>query len=158
MWDSWKCRWSCIYDNQEIRVISKNELNFGYRQSLVMQKGYVVLSATFVLKHGDLEKIKARVNELTIRREASQPLEYPSAGSTFTRPEGYFTGKLIQEAGLKGFSVGGACVSEKHAGFVINRDNGTAKDVLQVIQHVQEEIRKQFGVDLHTEVRILGED
>lgn len=145
-------------DNQEIRVLSKEELNLGYRQSLVMQKGYVVLSATFVLSHGDLEKIQARVNELTMRREASQPLEYPSAGSTFKRPEGHFTGKLIQEAGLKGFTIGGASVSEKHAGFVVNNGNGTAKDVLQVIQHVQEEIKKQFGVDLYPEVRILGED
>jgi UDP-N-acetylmuramate dehydrogenase len=145
-------------DNQEIKVLSKEELNLGYRQSLVMQKGYIVLSATFVLNHGDLEKIQARVNELTMRREASQPLEYPSAGSTFKRPEGHFTGKLIQEAGLKGFTIGGASVSEKHAGFVVNNGNGTAKDVLQVIQHVQEEIKKQFGVDLYPEVRILGED
>jgi len=145
-------------DNQEIKTLSKEELNLGYRQSVVMKNGYIVLSATFDLISGDKEKIQARVNELTTRREASQPLESPSAGSTFKRPEGYFTGKLIQEAGLKGFSVGGACVSEKHAGFVINRDNGTAKDVLQVIQHVQEEIKKQFGVDLYPEVRILGED
>lgn len=145
-------------DNQEIKVLSKEELNLGYRQSLVMQKGYIVLSATFALNHGDLEKIQARVNELTMRREASQPLEYPSAGSTFKRPEGHFTGKLIQEAGLKGFTIGGASVSEKHAGFVVNDGSGTAKDVLQVIQHVQEEIKKQFGVDLYPEVRILGED
>jgi UDP-N-acetylmuramate dehydrogenase len=145
-------------DNQEIKVLSKDELNLGYRQSIVMQKGYVVLSATFNLVNGDKEKIQARVDELTKRRKERQPLEYPSAGSTFKRPEGYFAGKLIEDAGLKGYTVGGACVSEKHAGFVINRGNGTAKDVLDVIYHVKDEVKKQFGVDLYPEVRIIGED
>ena len=145
-------------DKQEIKVLSKEELNLGYRQSLVMQKGYVVLSATFDLTPGDREKIQDRVNELTTRREDRQPLEYPSAGSTFKRPEGHFAGKLIEDAGLKGFTIGGACVSEKHAGFVINNGNGTAKDVLDVINHVRDEVKRQFGVDLYPEVRILGED
>jgi len=145
-------------DKQEIKVLSKEELNLGYRQSLVMQKGYVVLSATFDLTPGDREKIQDRVNSLTTRREDRQPLEYPSAGSTFKRPEGHFAGKLIEDAGLKGFTIGGACVSEKHAGFVINNGNGTAKDVLDVINHVRAEVKRQFGVDLHPEVRILGED
>ncbi|MDO5516999.1 MAG: UDP-N-acetylmuramate dehydrogenase [Clostridium sp.] len=145
-------------DKQEIRVLSKEELNLGYRQSVVMQKGYVVLSATFALTPGEHDTIQARVDELTTRREDRQPLEYPSAGSTFKRPEGYFAGKLIEDAGLKGYTVGGACVSEKHAGFVINKSNGTAKDVLGVIHHVQEEVKRQFGVELHPEVRILGED
>ena len=145
-------------DNEEIRVLSKEELNLGYRQSLVMQKGYVVLSATFNLIPGDKEMIQARVDALTKRREERQPLEFPSAGSTFKRPEGYFAGKLIEDAGLKGFTIGGACVSNKHAGFVINNANGTAKDVLDVIYHVKDEVKKQFGVDLHPEVRILGED
>lgn len=145
-------------DNQEVKTLSKDELNLGYRKSLVMEKGYVVLSATFALQKGDKEKIQARVDELTNRREERQPLEYPSAGSTFKRPEGYFAGKLIQDAGLKGFSIGGAAVSDKHAGFVINKGNGTAKDVLDVIHHVQEEVKRQFGVELHPEVRILGED
>ena len=145
-------------ENQEIKILSKNELNLGYRKSIIMEKGYVVLRATFVLEHGDKDTIEARVSELTKRREERQPLEYPSAGSTFKRPEGHFTGKLIEEAGLKGFTIGGACVSEKHAGFVINKGNGTAKDVLGVIYHVKEEIKKKFGVDLCPEVRILGED
>lgn len=145
-------------DKQEIKVLSKDELNLGYRQSIVMQKGYVVLRATFALTPGDREKIQARVDELTRRREERQPLEYPSAGSTFKRPEGYFAGKLIEDAGLKGFTIGGVCVSEKHAGFVINKGNGTAKDVLSVINHVKEEVKRQFGVDLYPEVRILGED
>ena len=147
-----------INENQEIITLNKDELDLGYRQSVVMQKGYVVISATFALTKGDKEKIDNRISELTARREDRQPLEYPSAGSTFKRPEGHFAGKLIQDAGLKGFTVGGACVSEKHAGFVINKNHGTAKDVLDVIKHVQEEVKRQFGVDLHPEVRILGED
>lgn len=145
-------------DKQEIRVLSKEELNLGYRQSLVMEKGYIVLSATFELIPGDREQIQSRVSELTTRREDRQPLEYPSAGSTFKRPEGHFAGKLIEDAGLKGFTIGGACISEKHAGFVINKGQGTAKDVLDVIHHVQDEVKKQFGVELQPEVRILGED
>lgn len=145
-------------DKQEIRVLSKEELNLGYRQSIVMQKGYIVLSATFNLVPGDKEKIQDRVDELTKRREDRQPLEYPSAGSTFKRPDGYFAGKLIEDAGLKGFTIGGACVSTKHAGFVINKGNGTAKDVLDVINHVKAEVKKQFAVDLYPEVRIWGED
>jgi len=147
-----------IDDNQEIKILSKEELNLGYRQSLVMKNGYIVISAVFSLIPGDKEKIQARVDELTTWREDRQPLEYPSAGSTFKRPEGYFAGKLIESAGLKGFSIGGACVSIKHAGFVINKGNGTAKDVLDVIYHVRDEVKKQFGVDLYPEVRILGED
>jgi UDP-N-acetylmuramate dehydrogenase len=145
-------------ENQEIKVLPKEELNLAYRQSVVMQNGYIVLRATFALVTGEKEKIQARVDELTSRREERQPLEYPSAGSTFKRPEGHFAGKLIQDAGLKGFTIGGACVSEKHAGFVINKGNGTAKDVLDVIYHVKDEVKKQFGVDLYPEVRILGED
>ena len=145
-------------DNQEIRVLSKEELNLGYRQSIVMQKGYIVISATFKLTPGDKEKIQARVDELTKRREDRQPLEHPSAGSTFKRPEGYFAGKLIEDAGLKGFTIGGASVSTKHAGFVVNNGNGTAKDVLDLIYYVKDEVKKQFGVDLYPEVRVLGED
>ena len=141
-----------------IKVLSKEELELGYRTSKVMKDNLLVLSATFELTKGDKEKIQERVNELTEKRESKQPLEYPSAGSTFKRPEGYFAGKLIQDAGLKGASVGGAAVSEKHSGFVINKDGATAEDVLNLIAHVQNEVKKQFGVELHTEVRIIGED
>lgn len=141
-----------------IMVLSKKELELGYRTSKVMKDNLLVLSATFELTKGDKEKIQERVNELTEKRESKQPLEYPSAGSTFKRPEGYFAGKLIQDAGLKGASVGGAAVSEKHSGFVINKDGATAEDVLNLIAHVQNEVKKQFGVELHTEVRIIGED
>ena len=141
-----------------IMVLSKEELELGYRTSKVMKDNLLVLSATFELTKGDKEKIQERVDELTEKRESKQPLEYPSAGSTFKRPEGYFAGKLIQDAGLKGASVGGAAVSEKHSGFVINKDGATAEDVLNLIAHVQNEVKKQFGVELHTEVRIIGED
>ncbi|MGG7178219.1 UDP-N-acetylmuramate dehydrogenase [Clostridium paraputrificum] len=148
-----------IIDNEgNIVTYSKDELELGYRTSRVMKDGFIVISATFELNNGEEEKVKARVDELTLKREEKQPLEYPSAGSTFKRPEGHFAGKLIQDAGLKGFAIGGAAVSEKHSGFVINRGGAKAKDILDLISHIQEEVKKQFDVDLHPEVRILGED
>lgn len=142
----------------ELLTLKADELELGYRTSIVMKKGYVVVSATFTLEKGEHQKIEDRVNDLTKRREEKQPLEYPSAGSTFKRPEGHFTGKLIQEAGLKGFCIGGAAVSKKHSGFVINKGGATAKDVLDVIKHVQDTVREKFNVELQTEVRIVGED
>ena len=147
-----------IDNNGEIRSLTKDELELGYRSSIVMKKHYVVLSARFNLKYGEVRKIKEMVQDLTCKRESKQPLEYPSAGSTFKRPTGYYAGKLIQDAGLKGYSIGGAAVSEKHSGFVINKNNATAKDILDLIAHIQNEVKKQFGVDLHPEVRIIGED
>ncbi|GFZ33645.1 UDP-N-acetylenolpyruvoylglucosamine reductase [Clostridium zeae] len=145
-------------DKNELRVLRKDELELGYRSSVVMQKGFIVISATFELKAGNYEAIKRRVDELTARREEKQPLEYPSAGSTFKRPPGYFAGKLIQDAGLKGFTIGGAGVSEKHSGFVINKGNATAEDVLAVIHYVQSTVKDKFNVELHPEVRIIGEE
>ena len=139
-------------------VLNRDELELGYRTSRVMKDNLVVLSAIFQLELGEKEAIQSRVDELTAKREEKQPLEYPSAGITFKRPEGYFAGKLIQDAGLKGYSVGGAAVSEKHSGFVINKGGATAKDILELIKYIQDEVYKQFGVELHTEVRILGED
>lgn len=147
-----------INEDGEVIKLSKEELHLGYRSSIVMEKGYVVLCATFKLNKGTVKSIKDLVADLTNKRESKQPLEYPSAGSTFKRPVGYFAGKLIQDAGLKGYSVGGAAISEKHSGFVINKGGATAKDILDLIHHVQDEVKKQFGVDLHTEVRIIGED
>lgn len=147
-----------INENGEILILSKDDLELGYRSSIVMKKGYVVLSATFKLVKGETKTISDLVNELTLKRESKQPLEYPSAGSTFKRPEGYFAGKLIQDAGLKGFSIGGAAVSEKHSGFVINKGGATAKDILDLIKYIQDEVKKQFGIELHTEVRIIGEE
>ncbi|WP_194192185.1 UDP-N-acetylmuramate dehydrogenase [Clostridium chrysemydis] len=142
----------------EIKDLNKEELELGYRSSKVMKEGGIILRATFTLKKGEKETIQNRVDDLTEKRESKQPLEYPSAGSTFKRPEGYFAGKLIQDAGLKGYSIGGACVSNKHSGFVINKGGASAKDILDVIHHVQDEVMKQFGVKLDTEVRIIGEE
>ena len=147
-----------IDENCNIIRLSREELDFGYRSSLVMKKGYTVLSAVFKLEKGQVKTIKELIEDLTNKRESKQPLEYPSAGSTFKRPTGYFAGKLIQDAGLKGYSIGGAAVSEKHSGFVINKGNATAKDITDLIKHIQDEVKKQFGVDLHPEVRIIGEE
>lgn len=147
-----------IDENCNIIRLLREELDFGYRSSLVMKKGYTVLSAVFKLEKGQVKTIKELIEDLTNKRESKQPLEYPSAGSTFKRPTGYFAGKLIQDAGLKGYSIGGAAVSEKHSGFVINKGNATAKDITDLIKHIQDEVKKQFGVDLHPEVRIIGEE
>ncbi|EOU1912569.1 UDP-N-acetylmuramate dehydrogenase [Clostridium perfringens] len=147
-----------IDENCNIKNLTKEELELGYRSSIVMKKGYVVIEATVELESGEYASIKDKIDDLTNRRESKQPLEYPSAGSTFKRPEGYFAGKLIQDSGLKGFSIGGAAVSEKHSGFVINKGGATAKDVLDVIAHVQKTVKENFDVELHTEVRIIGRD
>ncbi|MBQ6820706.1 MAG: UDP-N-acetylmuramate dehydrogenase [Clostridium sp.] len=147
-----------IDNNGKIVELSKEELELGYRSSIIMKRNYVVLSAKFRLQNGEVKKIKEMVEDLTCRRESKQPLEYPSAGSTFKRPVGYFAGKLIQDAGLKGHSIGGAAVSEKHSGFVINKNNATAKDILDLIIHIQDTVKEKFGVQLHPEVRIIGED
>ncbi|XZH04449.1 UDP-N-acetylmuramate dehydrogenase [Clostridium perfringens] len=147
-----------IDENCNIKNLTKEELELGYRSSIVMKKGYVVIDATVELESGEYASIKDKIDDLTNRRESKQPLEYPSAGSTFKRPEGYFAGKLIQDSGLKGFSIGGAAVSEKHSGFVINKGGATAKDVLDVIAHVQKTVKENFDVELHTEVRIIGRD
>lgn len=147
-----------IDENCNIKNLTKEDLELGYRSSIVMKKGYVVIEATVELESGEYASIKDKIDDLTNRRESKQPLEYPSAGSTFKRPEGYFAGKLIQDSGLKGFSIGGAAVSEKHSGFVINKGGATAKDVLDVIAHVQKTVKENFDVELHTEVRIIGRD
>ena len=134
-----------------------SDLELGYRTSRVRTQGLVVLSATFALPAGDEAEIRAKMADLTERRESKQPLELPSAGSTFKRPEGHFAGKLITDAGLKGYQVGGAAVSTKHAGFVVNLGGATAADVRAVISHVQDEVERQFGVALEPEVRFVGE-
>ncbi len=141
----------------QIRTLTNHELNFGYRHSSIQDYNDIVLSATFNLKPGDSEKIRARMDELNRLRASKQPLEYPSCGSVFKRPTGYFTGKLIHESGLQGFQIGGAQVSKKHAGFIINVGGATATDYLNVIHHVQETVFEKFGVHLQTEVRIIGE-
>lgn len=141
----------------EIMIIPAEKLEMGYRTSLVKKAGYLVLEAVISLKVGDVEEIKAIMKDLTEKRVSKQPLEYPSAGSTFKRPEGYFAGKLIMDAGLRGYQVGGAQVSEKHCGFVINKGNATAADVCGLMKDVQEKVQEQFGVTLEPEVKFLGE-
>lgn len=133
------------------------KLELGYRTSIIKKKDYIVLSAVLELEPGDREEIRAKMDDLKERRVSKQPLELPSAGSTFKRPEGYFAGKLIMDAGLRGFSVGGAQISEKHCGFVVNKGNATAEDVTDLIREVQEKVKERFGVELEPEVKFLGE-
>lgn len=141
----------------EVFVIPKKSLEMGYRTSIISKKGYIVLEAVIELNEGDVREIKERMDELKERRISKQPLEFPSAGSTFKRPEGYFAGKLIQDSGLKGFQVGGAQVSEKHCGFVINKDHATAADIAELMRQVSEKVNNNFGVKLEPEVKRLGE-
>lgn len=141
----------------EVRTLTCGEMQFGYRTSLAKKKGYIVLGAELTLKQGEKEKIRGEMQALKTKRIEKQPLEFPSAGSTFKRPEGYFAGKLIMDAGLRGAAVGGAQVSEKHCGFVVNTGNATAADVRELMRQVQGKVQEQFGVHLEPEVRFLGE-
>ena len=140
-----------------IREFSLEELELGYRTSRIQKEDWIVLSAEMVFEKGDAGAIMARVDELSRQRREKQPLEYPSAGSTFKRPEGYFAGKLIQDAGLKGYRVGDAMVSEKHSGFVINAGAATAEDVRRLMADVDGRVYEKFGVHLEPEVRLIGE-
>ena len=139
-----------------IREYTKEEMAFGYRRSRLTEEESIVLEAEFALRPGRTEEIRARMEELKEQRVAKQPLEYASAGSTFKRPEGYFAGKLIQDAGLRGYQVGGAQVSEKHCGFVINRGGATCADVLTLITEVQRRVFEQTGIQLEPEIKMLG--
>jgi UDP-N-acetylmuramate dehydrogenase len=139
-------------------VLSKEQLELGYRKSIISQEGYYVLSADFQLAQGNQGVIDGKVADLTFQRESKQPLEYPSAGSVFKRPPGYFAGKLIQDCGLQGKGYGGAEVSLKHAGFIVNKDNATASDYIQTINMVKAEVKKVFGVELELEVKIVGDE
>ena len=141
----------------EIRVIPAKDLEMGYRTSVIKKAGYLVLEVQISLKKGDPEAISDRMRELARMRTSKQPLEYPSAGSTFKRPEGYFAGKLIMDSGLRGYRVGGAQVSEKHCGFVINTGNATAEDVKTLMEDVAQKVQEKFGVVLEPEVKFLGE-
>ncbi len=134
------------------------ELDLDYRTSNIPDNGDIVIEATFNLKPAKYEDIKAVVDDLTYKRESKQPLEYPSCGSVFKRPPGYFAGKLIQDSRLQGTNIGGAEVSTKHAGFIINKDNATTTDYISLIEHVQQTVKDKFGVELEREVRIIGED
>ena len=141
-----------------IKRLNKDELELGYRMSAILKYGYTVLQVSFKLIDGDLTKIRSRMDDLTRRRTEKQPLEFPSAGSTFKRPEGTFAPKLIQESGLKGVNVGDAEVSTKHSGFIINKGEAKASDILKLIAIVQSTVKEKFNIDLDTEVIILGED
>ena len=140
------------------KMMTPEELELSYRHSSLMENGGYVLSAVIKLQPGDKSEIKAKIDDIRAQRTAKQPLNYPSAGSTFKRPEGYFAGKLIDDAGLRGYSVGGAQVSEKHCGFVINKDKATAADVLKLMNDVDDIVYEMFGVHLTPEVRIIGRD
>ncbi|KGX89137.1 UDP-N-acetylenolpyruvoylglucosamine reductase [Pontibacillus litoralis JSM 072002] len=141
----------------ELLKLAASELDLSYRTSNIPANGYIVLEAGFVLKTGNETEIKAMMDDLTNRRETKQPLEYPSCGSVFKRPPGYYAGKLIQDSGLQGTRVGGAEVSTKHAGFIVNIDNATASDYIALIKNVQETVKEKFNVELEREVKIIGE-
>lgn len=141
----------------DIKTMTAREMAFGYRHSAIQKSGDIVISAKFALKPGDFEQISQEMNRLNYLRQLKQPLEYPSCGSVFKRPEGHFAGQLIMEANLKGYRIGGVEVSEKHAGFMINVDHGTAKDYEHLIAHVIETVEHNSGIRLEREVRIIGE-
>lgn len=138
--------------------LTGEEMEMGYRKSAIAKHGYIALEAVLRLKKEDHQVIKEKMDDLTQRREEKQPLEYPSAGSVFKRPPGYFAGKLIQDSSLQGVMIGGAQVSEKHAGFIINRKEATATDIINLIKYVQATVKEKFDVQLETEVKIVGEE
>ena len=156
MKDILKRVWAMSRDGKEEKIFSAEELKLTYRHSALEENGYIVLFAEIALKKGERQEIADRMKELAEKRNAKQPVQYPSAGSTFKRPEGHFAGKLIEDAGLKGVSVGGAQVSTLHSGFIINTGNATATDILDLIRLVQNRVYDQFQVVLEPEVRIIG--
>ena len=143
-------------DGRDEKDFTNEEMQFGYRSSILQQNGWIATDVTFNLTTGNKEEIAAQMKDLNARRNAKQPVNYPSAGSTFKRPEGYFAGKLIEDVGLKGLTVGGAQVSTLHSGFVINKGGASATDILQLIALVQNTVYDKFGVMLEPEVRIIG--
>lgn len=147
-----------LYPDGQIKTLSDKEMAFSYRHSAIQAQHCIVLSATFDLQVGNYAEIKAKMDELTHLRASKQPLEYPSCGSVFKRPVGHYTGPLIEQAGLKGMTIGGAQVSEKHAGFIVNINHATATDYVNLIHYIQKVIKEKFDVTLETEVRIIGEE
>lgn len=145
-----------IWEDGTLETLSKEQMNFSYRYSLLQEKKGVVLGVTFTLEAGNQAEMTLKMAELTELRESKQPLEYPSCGSVFKRPEGHFTGKLIQDAGLQGLIWGGAQISEKHAGFIVNINGATATDYVELIAHIQAVILEKYAVTLETEVRVIG--
>ena len=147
-----------LFEDGTIRKVTLEEMHFSYRHSEMQEHKCVILNATFSLKEGVKDEITLKMDELNDLRSSKQPLEYPSCGSVFKRPEGHYTGPLIIEAGLQGYTIGGAQVSKKHAGFIVNINHATATDYIKVIEHVQEVVYAKFGIRLETEVRIIGEE
>jgi len=147
-----------VLEDGEVREYTRDELELGYRTSRIQKRGGIVLSAEFALLPGNPAEISALMRDLNARRRDKQPLTFPSAGSAFKRPEGHFAGALIEQAGLKGYGIGGAQISYKHAGFIINRGNATARDILQLIRHAQKVVYDRFGVHLEPEIRFIGEE
>lgn len=145
-----------LKENGEIETITDHQ--FAYRKSIFQNMNGIILSSRLKLEKGNVDEIKSKMDEYKTVRNTKQPINFPSAGSTFKRPEGYFAGKLIEDAGLKGYRIGGAEVSTLHAGFVINADNATSKDILELISYIQKTVNEKFGVNLETEVKIIGED
>ncbi|HHY81094.1 MAG TPA: UDP-N-acetylmuramate dehydrogenase [Clostridiales bacterium] len=151
-------QWVSVLDeDNSIKVLDRNQLELGYRTSIIQNSNMVVLEAFIKLQKGDYDQIKALIQEYTRRRQEKQPLSYPSAGSAFKRPVGYYAGKLIQDAGLKGMRVGDAQVSELHSGFIINLGNATACDVIELIEQIKAKVKENSGVELQPEVKIVGE-
>ena len=151
---------SCTHISSDGKIgeFQGDDLDLSYRHSIYSDDAYIILSLTLVLEKGDKDEIKSKMDDLLSRRKDKQPLEFPSAGSTFKRPEGYFAGALIEQCGLKGYTSGGAQVSEKHAGFVINKGGATAEDVMSVINHCKKTVMEQTSVELEPEVKIIGQE
>lgn len=146
-------------EKEEIKTIKNKDCSFGYRKSIfTINPNYVILSAKFKLEKGNIDEIENKMRENSLARKTKQPLEYPNFGSVFKRPEGYFVGKLVDDAGLRGYKIGGAQVSTKHTGFIVNVDNATCKDVLDLIEYVQTTVYNKFNVKLTPEVIIIGGD
>lgn len=143
-------------ESGNLHFLSNEELGFGYRTSVISSNQYIVLETDIRLEQGDSKEIKALMDDYRQRRINKQPLQYPSAGSVFKRPQGHFAGKLIMDAGLRGYCIGGAQISEKHCGFIINKGNATASDVIKLIQHVQSKVWELFKIKLETEVKMIG--
>ena len=142
----------------ELKVLRNEEHEFGYRTSFIQKQSGIVIRSVLKLRKGNKDEIKALMRDLTKRRQEKQPLDMPSAGSVFKRPEGHFAGKLIEDCGLRGYQIGGAQVSNKHCGFIVNTGNATARDIISLIRHVQATVKMKFGIDMQTEVKIVGEE
>lgn len=145
-----------IDESYQIKILKKEQHDFSYRHSFFSNKDYIILESTFSLIPSNKDDIERKMDNFKMRRKEKQPLEFPSAGSVFKRPQGYFAGKLIEDCGLKGKKIGGAMISEKHAGFIINFDNATSKDVLNLIEHIKNEVYKKFNIQLECEIKMVG--